>query len=143
MALFDMADIQPLMRALARLLRPGGRFVFSVLHPCFNHSHMVQMAEMEDREGEIITVHSVKIFGYMTPSIEHGVAIEGQPRAQLYFDRPLQVLLGSVFEVGFVLDGLEERAFPPDHPPGRNPLAWGANYSEIPPVLVARARLAG
>ena len=27
MALFDMAEIRPLMRALARLLRPGGRFV--------------------------------------------------------------------------------------------------------------------
>jgi 2-polyprenyl-3-methyl-5-hydroxy-6-metoxy-1,4-benzoquinol methylase len=27
MALFDIADIQPLMRALARLLRPGGRVV--------------------------------------------------------------------------------------------------------------------
>jgi 2-polyprenyl-3-methyl-5-hydroxy-6-metoxy-1,4-benzoquinol methylase len=143
MALFDIADIEPLMRALARLLRPGGRFVFSVLHPCFNHAHMVQMAEMEDREGEIVTVYSVKVYGYMTPSIERGVAIEGQPKAQLYFDRPLQALLGSAFEAGFVLDGLEERAFPPDHPPGRNPLAWGANYSEIPPVLVARARLVG
>jgi len=40
-----------------------------------------------------------------------------------------------------VLDSLEERAFPPDHPPGRNPLAWGANFNEIPPVLVARMRL--
>jgi 2-polyprenyl-3-methyl-5-hydroxy-6-metoxy-1,4-benzoquinol methylase len=143
MALFDMADIGPLMRALARILRPGGHFVFSVLHPCFNHARMVQMAEMEDREGEVVTVYSVKVSGYMTPSVGRGVAIAGQPRAQIYFDRPLQVLLGAAFEAGFVLDGLEERAFPPDHPPGRNPLAWGACFSEIPPVLVARVRLAG
>jgi SAM-dependent methyltransferase len=141
MALFDMAEIDPLMRALALLLRPGGRFVFSVLHPCFNHAQMVKMAEMEDRDGEIVTVYSVKVFGYMTPSVAHGLAIEGQPRRQLYFDRPLQVLFGAVFAAGFVLDGLEERSFPPDHPPGRNPLAWGSNYSEIPPVLVARAKL--
>jgi hypothetical protein len=104
---------------------------------------MVQMAEMEDRDGEIVTVYSVKVSGYMTASIARGAAIEGQPKAQLYFDRPLQVLMGAMFEAGFVLDGLEERAFPPDHPPGRNPLAWGGNYSEIPPVLVGRARLAG
>ncbi|MEE8390265.1 MAG: hypothetical protein V3S14_05630 [Anaerolineae bacterium] len=45
------------------------------------------------------------------------------------------------FDAGFVLDGLEERAFPPDHPSDRSPLTWGANFSEIPPVLVARMRL--
>jgi len=39
-----------------------------------------------------------------------------------------------------VIDALEERAFPPDHPPGGHPLGWGPNFSEIPPVLVARAR---
>jgi hypothetical protein len=50
-------------------------------------------------------------------------------------------LLGAGFQVGFVLDGLEERAFPPDHPSGRSPLSWGGNFSEIPPVLVARMRL--
>ena len=42
-----------------------------------------------------------------------------------------------------VLDGLEERAFPPDHPSTKDYLAWGANFSEIPPVLVARMRLSG
>lgn len=143
MALFDMAEIGPLMRALARLLRPGGRFVFSVLHPCFNNPAVVQMAEMEDREGEIVTVYSVKVRGYMTPTVARGAAIEGQPRAQLYFHRPLHVLLGAVLDAGFVLDGLEERAFPPDHDPGRNPLGWSGRFSEIPPVLVARARLPG
>lgn len=142
MALFDMAEIDPLMRALARLLRPGGRFVFSVLHPCFNHARMAHMAEMEDRDGELVTVYSVKVFGYMTPTVARGVAMADQPRPQLYFDRPLEVLLEAAFKSGFVLDGLEERAFPPDHPPGRFPLAWSGHYSEIPPVLVARVRLA-
>src|SRR5919201_6531370 len=37
MALFDMAEIDPLMRAVGKLMRPGGRFVFSVIHPCFNN----------------------------------------------------------------------------------------------------------
>jgi 2-polyprenyl-3-methyl-5-hydroxy-6-metoxy-1,4-benzoquinol methylase len=142
MALFDMAEIRPLMRALARLLRPGGRFVFSVIHPCFNNPHMVQVAEQQDREGQIVTVYSVKVYGYMTATASRGVAIVGQPRPQLYFHRPLQQLLGAGLDAGFVLDGLEERAFPPDHPAGRSPLSWGGNFAEIPPVLVARLRLA-
>jgi len=141
MALFDIAEIRPLTHAVARLLRPGGRFVFSVIHPCFNNPHVTQVAEMEDRGGDVVTVYSVKVHGYMTPSIAHGVAIVGQPKPQLYFHRPLQVLLGTGFEAGFVLDGLEERAFPPEHSPGRHPLSWSGKFSEIPPVLVARLRL--
>jgi SAM-dependent methyltransferase len=143
MALFDMAAIEPLMRSLARLLRPGGRFVFSVLHPCFNNAHSVQVAEMEDREGEVVTIYSVKVSRYMTPSMARGAAIVGQPKAQLYFHRPLEMLLGTAFAAGFILDALEERAFPPDHASGRSPLSWSGNFSEIPPVLVARLRLPG
>jgi 2-polyprenyl-3-methyl-5-hydroxy-6-metoxy-1,4-benzoquinol methylase len=141
MALFDMAEIGPLVRALPRLLRPGGRFVFSVLHPCFNSPHMALAGEVEDREGDILTVYSVKVFRYMTPTVTHAAAIRGQPKLQLVFHRPLQVLFGTFFEAGFVLDGLEERAFPPGHPSGREPLSWGGKFSEIPPVLVARMRL--
>lgn len=141
MALFDMAEIEPLMRALARLLRPGSRFVFSVIHPCFNSPHMAHVAEMEDRAGDIVTAYSVKISTYISPTVAHGAAIPGQPKPQLYFHRPLQGLFGTCFDAGFVLDAVEEPSFPPDHASGRNPLAWGGNFSEIPPVLVARMRL--
>lgn len=143
MALFDMAELQPLMRALARLLRPGGRFVFSVLHPCFNNPYIAQVAEQEDRGDKITTIYSVKILRYLTSSVSRGIAIRGQPQPQLIFHRSLQVLLGTCFEAGFVLDGLHETAFPPDHPASENPLSWGRNFSEIPPVLVARMRLSG
>jgi len=143
MALFDMAEIESLMRALARLLRPGGRFVFSVLHPCFNSPHMALVAEQEDRGGDIVTIYSVKVFSYITPTVTHAAAMRNQPKPQLIFHRPLEVLLGMGFEAGFVLDGLEERAFPPDHPSTRDYLSWGANFSDIPPVLVARMRLSG
>jgi SAM-dependent methyltransferase len=43
MALMDMPVIDPLMRALRRLLKPEGRFVFSVQHPAFN-SNAVRLA---------------------------------------------------------------------------------------------------
>ncbi len=76
----------------------------------------------------------------MTPSRSYGVAMRGQPRPQIYFDRPLQYYLDLAFQNGFVLDGFRERAFPPGSPHS-HPLAWGGNFSEIPPVLVARLRL--
>jgi 2-polyprenyl-3-methyl-5-hydroxy-6-metoxy-1,4-benzoquinol methylase len=141
MALFDMADIQPLLDALPRLLRRGGRFVFTVVHPCFNNNSMTLMTEWQDQDGEAMTRYAVKVWGYITPSTRLGAAIFGQPKPQPYFHRPLQDLLGACFRAGFVLDGLEEPAFPPDHPGGRNPLSWSGKYSEIPPVLAARLRL--
>ena len=143
MALFDMAEVEPLLRALPQLLRPQGRFVFSVIHPCFNGPHMAHVAEMLDREGELITEYAVKVFRYITPMTAPGAAICGQPKPQLYFHRPLQDLLGVAFRAGFVVDALEEPSFPSEHPHGGSPLTWGGNYSEIPPVLVARLRLAG
>jgi 2-polyprenyl-3-methyl-5-hydroxy-6-metoxy-1,4-benzoquinol methylase len=141
MALFDMAEIAPLMRALRWLLRAGGRFVFSVLHPCFNNPHIVQMGELEERHGAFVTVYSVKVHGYMSPTVTPGMAIPGQPVPHLYFHRPLSTLLRTGFAVGFVLDALEERAFPPGHPSGTYPLSWSGHFSEIPPVLVARMRV--
>ena len=140
MALFDIANIQPLFRALSKLLKPGGIFVFSLMHPAFNNASCMHVMEEIDYEGEIRTVYSVKISRYMTPYHAHGLALRNQPKPQLYFERPLSSYLNTGFENGFVLDGFEERAFPPDHPFSR-PLSWGGQFSEIPPVLVARMRL--
>jgi 2-polyprenyl-3-methyl-5-hydroxy-6-metoxy-1,4-benzoquinol methylase len=141
MALFDMAEIGPLMRSLATVIRPGGRFVFSVIHPCFNNPSTVQMAEMEDRDGEITTTYSIKVRGYMSDATKPGVAIPGQPVAHPYFHRPLSRLLEPAFKAGMILDALEERAFPPEHSTGTFPLSWGGHFSEIPPVMVARMRI--
>lgn len=143
MALMDMPVIEPLMRAAYALLKPGGCFVFSLVHPAFNQTAATRFAEMADRDGELVTVYGMKITRYMTPYTAWGAAIPGQPHPQPYFDRPLHVTLGAGFAAGFVLDALEERAFPPDYDHQVNParpLGWSANFSEIPLVLVARLR---
>jgi len=134
----DIATIDPLLAALGQVLKPGGRFVFSVTHPCFNNGGGLTLEE-EDREGEIITTYAVKISRYLTPTAHKGLAVIGQPAPHYYFERPLHVLFHSCFRAGFVLDGLEEPAFSPQDQ-GNRPLSW-ANFKEIPPVLVARMRL--
>jgi len=138
MALMDVADIRPLMNAVASLLRPGGRFVFSLLHPCFNNPSTVQMGELQDREGVFVTTYSVKVSRYLTPYTQVGLAMRGQPVPHPYFHRPLGMLLQEMFDAGFVLDALEERAFSPETSGGSAPFSWGGQFSEIPPVLVGR-----
>jgi hypothetical protein len=113
--------------------------MFTLTHPAFNNCSTVHVAEETDDEGEIKTVYSVKVSRYMTLSQSHGIAIRGQPKAQIYFDRPLHTYLNLGFQAGFVLDGFEERAFPVDHPQA-SLLGWGGKFSEIPPVLAARMR---
>ncbi len=139
MALFDIADIQPLFRVLPKLLKPDGTFVFSLMHPAFNNPSSIHVAEEWD-DGKIETRYSVKVHRYMTPYQAEGIALRNQPKPQLYFHRPLEYYLKLGFQHGFVLDGFEERAFSPDHPKHR-PLSWGGNFSEIPPVVVMRLRL--
>jgi SAM-dependent methyltransferase len=137
MALFDIADLEPLFRALSKLLKPNGTFVFSLTHPAFNNASTVFIVEELDDEGEIKTVYSVKNSRYMTHYQTKGLALRSQPQPQIYFERPLQYYLNLGFRNGFLLDGFEERAFPPDHPQ-TNLLGWGGKFSEIPPVLIAR-----
>ena len=137
MALFDMADVETLFQLLPKLLKPNGSFVFSLTHPCFNNASSMHVAEEMDLEGEIKTVYSVKISRYLSPYTAKGLALRSQPKPQMYFERPLQYYLNLGFQNGLVLDGFEERAFPPDSPQSF-PLGWGGNFSEIPPVLIAR-----
>ena len=114
--------------------------MFSLTHPAFNNASTVHVLEEVDDQGEIKTVYSVKNSRYMSPYQTKGLALLSQPKPQMYFERPLQYYLNLGFQNGFVLDGFEERAFPPDHPQ-TSPLGWGGKFSEIPPVLIARFRL--
>ena len=139
MALMDIADIAPLARALPRLLRIGGRFVFSITHPCFNTNGIRMSVEMEDRDGQVIEVYSVRVVEYLRPNVQRGIGIIGQPQPHYFFHRPLHELLGVFFAAGMTLDGMEEPSFPEDARRPERPWSW-ANYPQIPPVLAVRMR---
>lgn len=142
MALMDIAEIDPLMRGIKQVVKPGGRFVFSLTHPCFNHNGMEFLAERSPLNTEGITTYSVKITNYLHNAPQQGVAMIGQPAPHYYFDRPLHILFNACFRAGLALDGLEEPAFnhPHDGSQSRRSLTW-INYREIPPVLAARLRI--
>lgn len=140
--IMDIADIDPLMRGIRQVVRPGGRFVFALSHPCFNHTGIALCVEESTVDGELVMRHSIRVSEYLYSSPQKGIAMIGQPTPHYYFDRPLHVLFNACFRAGLVLDGLEEPAFDPSHD-GTRPtrlLGWG-HYREIPPVLAARLRV--
>jgi SAM-dependent methyltransferase len=137
MALMDIASITPVLGAVWRTLKPGGRFVFSVPHPCFNTNGTTLLAERDDYETNVTVSFGVRVKRYKGLVPQRAVGIIGQPQPHYYFHRPLQALFAACFAAGFVLDGFEEPAF--DIPSEDFALRWN-NCAEIPPVLVARLR---
>lgn len=124
MVLHDMPALEPFFDALRALLKPGGAFIFSIPHPCFNNPLMAFAPE-----GAITVAH------YMRQEAGKVRSKEGQPIEQWVFLRPLQEYFRLLFERSMVLDGFEEPCAPPGLLPQENP--W-AQRPEIPPALIAR-----
>jgi SAM-dependent methyltransferase len=133
LALMNFADIGPLMRALARVLRPGGRFVFAIIHPCFG-----KLALRSQRSGPVVRLlgrvltAGVRIPGlngrvrralddveavrharrYLAGDVTQVDILTGLPTPHWNFHRSLGALLAPAFAAGFVLDGLVEPPLP-------------------------------
>jgi 2-polyprenyl-3-methyl-5-hydroxy-6-metoxy-1,4-benzoquinol methylase len=141
MAIMDMASITPMISVLPELLKPGGRFVFSVAHPAFNSGTTRLTAEEVYQDGDLQAISGVKLTEYTRAFVHIGIGIPGQSEPQHYFHRPISMLFNTCFKFGFVLDGIEEPMLPEELANTRtSPLNW-VKLPHIPPVLVARMRL--
>lgn len=137
MALMDIPTLDPLLRALRVLVKPGGRFVFSVPHPCFNSAHSRMTAELINEDGRLEQVYGVEITRYITPAADLSAGILNQPEPHYLYHRPLSLLVSTFAGHGFVFDAVEEPTFPEGGGGGRNAFSWKAR-PEIPPALVGR-----
>jgi 2-polyprenyl-3-methyl-5-hydroxy-6-metoxy-1,4-benzoquinol methylase len=131
MAIHDISDIQPLFKGICKLLKPGGVFVFSTMHPCFKTAGMQKVTETIEDENGISELHAVKIYNYITPKKYYGYAIGTQPVPHLYYHRPISVLLQSAFDAGFAVSGVAEPVFEPE-------TVANGDWTEIPAVLVVK-----
>lgn len=142
MAIMDMSSITPMISILPELLKPGGRFVFSVAHPAFNSGTSRLIAEEVYQDGDLHTISGVKLTEYSKAFMHMGIGVPGQSEPQHYFHRPISMIFNTCFKFGFVLDGIEEPAMPEELVDSRpSPLNW-VKLPQVPPVLVARMRLA-
>lgn len=137
MALHDMPEIDPLLSSLPMLIKPGGRFVFSVTHPCFNNGHMSLVREQHFR-STWRTTSAVKITAYAAAPNEPGFIAPGQPTPIPQFNRSLQDLFGSCLRAGLILDEIREPVSPPDPqmPPDDDNI-----WTRIPMFLMTRWRI--
>jgi 2-polyprenyl-3-methyl-5-hydroxy-6-metoxy-1,4-benzoquinol methylase len=141
MALMDMPVLAPLYRAVRRLLRADGRFVFATAHPAFNSNNPIFTIEQADQNGTLVTTHALKFVAYLEIPPVKAVGARDEPAPHNYYHRPLHQLLGEAFAAGLVLDGLEEPAFGIEAANPARPWIWD-NYWQFPPVMTARLRIA-
>jgi 2-polyprenyl-3-methyl-5-hydroxy-6-metoxy-1,4-benzoquinol methylase len=120
MALTDLADLTQAAHAIAHVLRPGGGFVFSMPHPCFQtapgavwgqHPTGTMLAQVADYFAE--GPH---------PTGWSGGLVET-------YHRTLETLLNTFAWAGLVVTRIAEPQAPLDFRPG---------YDQLPGVLIGR-----
>ncbi|HZO34687.1 MAG TPA: methyltransferase domain-containing protein [Gaiellaceae bacterium] len=89
MALMDMPELDPVIRSVARVLRPAGWFVFSIVHPCY-------------------APHVDNVPDYLSESrYEKRIALEALP--QHAYHRPLSSYVDALAEQRLSIDRMVEQ----------------------------------
>lgn len=123
MAMMDIPDHQALFRAVHRILKPGGLFIFTLLHPCFEGPYLLPGEEpfLTDEAGNL-TACVVRWYGREGHWQSGGDGVRGHMGA---YHRTLSTYINDLISAGFRLEKLEE------------PLMEGGGLvAQVPKVLV-------
>lgn len=126
MALMDVPDLQATFATVQRVLKQGGWFVFSVLHPCYN----------PPLSGEVTTPDGVVriVSGYFTEGYWRSDTRTGPPGRVGAYHRTLSTYINTLHDAGLTLEVAKEPRFTGDH------AEWRPVWAEVPAVLVVRCR---
>ena len=128
MALMDIPSLEPALHTVSRILRPGGWFVFSILHPCYNPA---RSGEQATHDGWIRT-----IAGYFTEGYWRSDARTGPPGKVGSYHRMLSTYVNALVEVGLTIERMAEPRLTGRHAE-RRPV-----WTEVPGALAVRCRKA-
>ncbi|HEY5105143.1 MAG TPA: methyltransferase domain-containing protein [Caulobacteraceae bacterium] len=134
LAMMDVADHSRMFAAVRRVLIPGGPFVFSVLHPCFEgRPFHVRDAPpyVLDGNGQPIAF-AVRRYASEGFWESGGDGVRGRMGS---YHRTLSTYMNDLLAAGFALERLEE-------PLAGGDAAQAGLFAEVPTVLVVAARAA-
>jgi 2-polyprenyl-3-methyl-5-hydroxy-6-metoxy-1,4-benzoquinol methylase len=132
LALMDIAQIDTTFGAVHRILRQGGRFLFTLLHPCFETPFHTPERPIEvDEQGNFV---ACRVMRYAEEGLWYsgGVGIRGTHGA---YHRTLSTYVNTLIAVGFAITHLAEPLVSPtDYP---DTLTHQA--SRVPRILLVEA----
>lgn len=105
MALMDIPDAEAAFQALARVLKPGGQFVASLLHPCFETPFTVPFQPIEQDQDAQFAHHRVQRYFEEGHWSSGGSGVRGHVGAH---HRKLSTYLNLLQRTGFQILRLEE-----------------------------------
>jgi SAM-dependent methyltransferase len=116
--LMDIPDIKPLLRDVSGALSTDGRFIFSLLHPCFWN----QKSQIDPETGE----WHKRVKGYLREEVLRVESFGGHN----HYHRPVSYYTQALQESGMLIQSLLE----PQHQPTKS-------HSEIPEDFITRFSL--
>jgi ubiquinone/menaquinone biosynthesis C-methylase UbiE len=100
LSICDMPNLDAVVGAAWRVLRPGGRLVFTVPHPCFETPHATWSTTQDGRPARLVNAYFDEVFWRSTNP--RGVRRVGA------WHRPLASYLNTLIGHGFVVTHVEE-----------------------------------
>jgi hypothetical protein len=124
----DIPDLAPTLRGVGRILRPGGWFVFAILHPCY---HTARSGPLE------MGGQTVRIVGeYFREGHWRSDDRPGPPGKVGAYHRTLSTYVNALTDAGLIIDRMSEPRFTGKLAEAR-PI-----WAEVPAVLIVRCRKA-
>jgi ubiquinone/menaquinone biosynthesis C-methylase UbiE len=121
----DMPDLDRVLAAVRRVLRPGGWLAFTVPHPCFETPHASWATSPEGRPGRLVNAYFDEVFWRSTNP-------QGVRRVGVWH-RTLATYLNALLEHGLAISRVAEPR------PDAAVAALHPGRIEVPVLLLVRA----
>lgn len=147
LAIQNMTPLSPVWKGCGEMLRPGGRLIVVMMHPCFRvpqHSDW-HWDERKRRQSRMVSTYltSVKVEIQAHPGLAaHGKTAGESRSVTTHFHRPLQAYFNTLGGAGLPVEHVEEWASHKKSQAGPRAAELDRARKEIPMFLAIRARKA-
>lgn len=135
LAIQNINPIQPVFQGVARCLKPSGKFVIVIMHPCFRGAKETEWG------WDGTKVQYRRVDRYLLPRKSPIVTHPGKPAGGYTwtFHKPIESYVKALRNAGLLIDGLEEWTSHKSSQPGPRQAAENTARKEIPMFMGIRA----